>query len=569
MRHVTFAEILRDRATTHPEKTAFVFLGGDGVPIEELTFGQLHQRAVSLAAELIAAGLSGQRVLLLFPPGLDFVAALFGSFYAGTVPVPVPFLIRNRLGSRIRSIRNDADPAAVLTTSKLKADIAFRERLFGGCDKLVWIAFDDFESRDAKPALPRSNPDDLALLQYSSGSTGAPKGVMLSHANLIANNTMIAEAFGHTANLRGVGWLPLFHDMGLVGHVLQPVFVGGLSVLMSPLSFLQRPLLWLQAISAWQATTSGGPTHGYELCLRAIGNHTLDQLNLNSWRVAYCGSEKIRADVLDRFSARLGARGFQRQSILPCYGLAEATLFVTGTRPGTGLRSTSFIDSRGHPVASASCGTPCCGSAVAIVDPVTRTKLDERVVGEIWVKGPQVARRYWRTTGDDAFGAATADGSDAYLRTGDLGFMANGELFVIGRLKDIIIFNGVNHHAEDIEICAAQSHPLCTQFGGAAFAVELDGQEHAVLVQEINRRRASATELATIIGNVMAAVNREHGLRLLDVVVLRSGSLPRTSSGKIMRSQSRALYLDDRFDRLNVGLRWSDQDRPLPEVVAT
>ena len=568
MRLVTFPEILRERAATQPDKKAFVFLGADGRLAEELTFGQLHQRALSVAAKLTANGLAGHRALLLFPPGLDFVAALFGCFYAGTVAVPVPFLLRNRSGSRIRSIRNDVDPAVVLTVSELKANMSFREKLFGTDDKLAWIGLGELEKQGAAMALPQPGPDDLALLQYSSGSTGSPKGVMLSHSNLIANNAMIAEAFDHTAELRGVGWLPMFHDMGLIGHVLQPVFVGGLSVLMSPFSFLQRPMLWLQAISTWKATTSGGPSYGFALCLQAMETSKLDDIDLSSWRVAYCGSEKVRADVLDQFAARLAERGFRRQSLAPCYGLAEATLFASGVGAGSGLRSASSEEASRYRQPVASCGTARCGSSVEIVDALTGRRRDDGHVGEIWLKGAHVARGYWRARGDDVFQAFTADGSGPYLRTGDLGFIQNGELFIVGRLKDLVIVNGLNHYAEDIEISAARSHSLCLEFGSAAFAIESAGQEHAVLIQEIRRARARPLELATVVGKAMESTIREHGLRLFDVVLVRPRSLPRTSSGKISRSQARELYLDGRFDRLNASPHQSPQHRWLPEVTA-
>jgi len=376
---------------------------------------------------------------------------------------------------------------------------------------------------------------------------------MLSHANLIANNAMIANAFGHDASLRGVGWLPLFHDMGLVGHVLQPVYVGGLSVLMSPLVFLQRPARWLQTISAWRATTSGGPSFAFELCLTAIRDEHIESLDLNSWRVAYCGSEKVRADVLDRFSNRFARCGFRRESLLPCFGLAEATLLVTGARSETGISTASHAGSFISSGPVVDCGPPACGSSVIAVDPDTEAKLDDGCVGEIWVQGPHVGQGYWSADNsvDNPFRANLIDGSGPYLRTGDLGFIRDNRLFVTGRIKDTIIVNGLKHSAEDIEATAAQSHQLFAGFSGAAFGVDVGGQERAVLVQEIARARVETDKLAEAVTRTFASVSRDHGLRLFDLIAVRAGSLPRTSSGKIRRSQARDTYLARGFERLN------------------
>ena len=549
----TFCDILRTRAAKGPHKQAFVFLNSQGAIADEFTFAALDHRARAIATELVVNGLSGERALLVFPPGLDFVAALFACFYAGVVAVPVPFLLGKRIVERITSIRHDADPVGVLTLGRLREDPQLCEESFGVADKLVWIQIDALDPETRDVSLPMPGPDTLALLQYTSGSTSSPKGVMLSHANLIANSRMIAEAFGHNEASRGVGWLPLFHDMGLVGHVLQPVYFGGVSVLMSPLSFLQRPVRWLQAISTWKATTSGGPTYAFDLCLRAIRDEQLQGLDLSSWHVAYCGSEKVHADVLDRFSARFAGHGFRRQSLLPCFGLAEATLLVTGARCETSLRTASPADPSGHLRPAVSCGPPACGSSVVVADPNTRAKLNDGAVGEIWVQGPHVGQGYWRAGNgvDDPFRASLADGSGPYLRTGDLGFIQAGQLFVIGRIKDTIIINGLKHSAEDIEARVMRSHELFAGFAGAAFALDCGGQERAVLVQEIGREQLKSDALAKAVAHAFASVTREHGLRLFDLALVRAGSLPRTSSGKIRRSRARDTYIANGFERLN------------------
>jgi acyl-CoA synthetase (AMP-forming)/AMP-acid ligase II len=531
-----------------PEQQAFVFLDSHGAVADELTFASLDRRARAIATKLVEKCLLGERALLVFPAGLDFVAAVFGCFYAGLVAVPIPFLRGKRAAERIASIRDDADPAVVLTLAGLRNDSEVCEAWLGTACKPVWIYTDRLDEQPQDVLLPKPMADTLALVQYTSGSTSSPKGVMLTHGNLIANSTMIAEAFGHDETSRAVGWLPLFHDMGLIGHVLQPIYFGGLSVLMSPLSFVQRPARWLQAISAWKATTSGGPSYAFELCLRYIDNEQLKDLDLSSWRVAYCGSEKVRPDVLDRFSMRFEKNGFRRQSLLPCFGLAEATLFVTGSRSKTGLKTVA--DPLGS-LCSVSCGSPGCGSSVVIADPKSRTRLNDRAVGEIWVRGAHVGQGYWRAPeGDDPFRARLADESGPYLRTGDLGFMDDGELFVTGRIKDTIIINGLKHCAEDIEALVTRSHSLFADFASAAFSIEVGGQEHAVLVQEVGRAQIRSDELVQAVAGACAIVTRQQGLRLFDLAPVRAGSLPRTSSGKIQRSRARDIYLANRFQRL-------------------
>ena len=550
-RPATFGDILQMHAAQQPHKQAFVFLGADGVVTDETNYSALDLRARAIANELIVNGLGGKRVLLVFPPGLDFIAALFGCFYAGAVAVPVSFLPGKYVVDRMSSILRDADPAGVLTLKRLRKEPQVCEASFATVQNLVWIEVDTISLEFRHVSLPASRLEALALIQYTSGSTGSPKGVMLTHANLIANSAMIAETFGHDRTCSGVSWLPLFHDMGLVGHVLQPVYGGALSVLMSPLLFLQRPALWLQAISKWKATTSGGPKYAFEYCLRAVLDDQLIGVDLSSWQVAYCGAEKVRADVLDRFSSRFAKYGFRRQSFLPCFGLAEATLLVTGARLPPMPASSS--NTRNHLPPNVSCGSAPRGSSVVIADPETKVKLNDGAVGEILVQGPHVGQGYWKlpANADDPFRVTLADGNGPYLRTGDLGYLEAGELFVTGRIKDTIIINGVKHNAEDIEFCVAQSHELFTSFTGAAFGIECDGQERAVLIQEIERTQLNSDVLAKAVTDAFASVTGKLGLRLFDLLVIRVGALPRTSSGKVRRSHAREMYLMNSFKRLN------------------
>ena len=523
-----------------------MFLGSRGTPEAAWTFAELDVRARRIAAALVESSLGGRRVLLLFPQGLDFVAALYGCFYAGVIGVPVPFMPGRRTAARRAASAADAGAAGVLTAGGLRSDrTAVPEAIAEG--GLTWIDVDALPAGElASPA-----PAELAFLQYTSGSTGTPKGVAISHANLIANCRMIRDAFGDSEAACGVSWLPLFHDMGLVGHVLQPVYLGSTSVLMAPATFFQRPIRWLKAISDWGGTTSGAPTAGYDVCARLIRPEDVAGLDLSRWRLAYCGAEKVRPPVLERFAARFGACGFRSSAFYPCYGLAEATLFVTG-RHGLAIDAASSGAGEGEDAALAlpapSCGPPPPECRVVVADPERGIARAEGHVGEVWVAGPHVARGYWgEAAGARSFHARLADDEDLFLRTGDLGFLRDGELFLVGRYKDVLVVSGTNHAAEDVEDAVAASDPLFAGFGGAAFAVERGDREEAIVVQEIPSRAVGTEAARGAAERAMAAVVGRCGFRLGQVLLVRQGRLPRTSSGKIQRSRARALYLEGHF----------------------
>lgn len=556
----SFAEILQSRAAGQSGERAFVFLDRQGNIAGERTYAQLDAKARVIASELTARGLAGEPVLLVFPSGLEFIEALFGCFYAGCIAVPVPYLMAKRAGERIGAICRDCLPAAALTLSRMENDAEVHSAMLRYSIDLTLIYSDIL---DAAPSawLPRSKrSDDLALLQYTSGSTSDPKGVMLSHGNLIANSAMIRDAFGHDATSRGVSWLPLFHDMGLIGHVLQPVYVGALSVLMSPLSFLQRPSNWLKAISDWRATTSGGPNHAFELCTRLMRMERAKTFDLSSWRVAYCGAEMVRADVLERFAAKFASCGFRQDALYPCYGLAEATLMVSGPAPGRGMRTVAKSSrdlSKGGAVLAqrpvVGCGWSWHDESIQIVDPVSSMPVADGKVGEIWVKGSNVGRGYWRRPKETeaTFGSRISSGEADYLRTGDLGFVEGGELFIEGRIKDTIIVRGINHAPEDLEATIAASHPAFAASAGAVFRVEVVGEEEVVAVQEITRSVKDEDGLNAAVAAAFAYVTRERGLRLYDFVLVRAGTIPRTSSGKVRRGRCREIYKANEFERLN------------------
>ncbi|MEA2563442.1 MAG: hypothetical protein QOH06_4946 [Acidobacteriota bacterium] len=523
VRHATLAGLLKARAAESPDREAYVFLADGELEAERLTWGELDVRARAVAWALSQSVPPGERVLLLYPPGLDFVAAFFGCLYAGVVAVPAyPPRLNDRSQSRLRAIAADATPKAALTTKS----IAERVPELPG---VRWIATDGLNG--TAPELADPDPDAVAFLQYTSGSTSTPKGVMVTHANLVHNERMIGQAFAMDEDSVVVGWLPLYHDMGLIGNVLQPLHAGARCVLMSPVAFLQRPRRWLEAIHRYRGTTSGGPNFAYELCVRKIPPAEREGLDLSSWRVAFNGAEPVRAHTLEAFAQAFAPCGFRASSFYPCYGLAEATLFVTGGAP----RVEEGRVSSGH---------MWDAQQIAIVNPDTREELPRGSEGEVWIAGPSVAAGYWgnpEATERD-FRARLSSGGGPFLRTGDLGILSSGgELFVTGRIKDLIILRGRNHYPQDIELTAQRSHPDLRPDSGAAFAVEIEGEERLVVVQEVERRRRDGLE--ELAAAVRRAVAEEHEVQPYEVVLVRTGMVPKTSSGKVQRHACRAQYL--------------------------
>lgn len=558
----TLVEILRARAEATPERIAFTWLAAGERVDGELSYAQLDRRARAIAAALQSRARPGARALLLYEGGLRFVEAFFGCLYAGVVAVPAyppdPYRLQRSL-DRLLGIVGDAQPAVILTTASI---LAVRDGLALDLGEelgaIEWLGTDRAPDEDGdgwQPSAP--TPEALAMIQYTSGSTGAPKGVMVSHANLLYNEEMIHQAFETHPGSVVVGWLPLFHDMGLIGNVLQPIYTGFRSVLMSPLDFLAKPVRWLRAISSFQATIGGGPNFAYELCLRKITDAELDALDLRHWLVAFNGAEPIFDDTLGQFAARFERCGFRRRAFYPCYGLAEATLILTGGAKNTEpVRLEVDVEALGRGRAvprSGDAGITLVGSGkqlfaqqLRIVDPDTGRPLEDGRVGEIWASGPSIASGYYRRADATAqsFGHrlhGTDDAAGTFLRTGDLGFVHEGELFVTGRIKDVMIIRGRNYHPHDVERTVAGAHPLLRPGATACFTIRHEGEARPVAVQEL-ARGADPAAVPEVFGNIREAVVREHGLRLHDVLLLPAGTIPKTSSGKIRRRQCLDTY---------------------------
>jgi acyl-CoA synthetase (AMP-forming)/AMP-acid ligase II len=541
---LTMADRLEHQARCLPDRRAFSFVE-DGGGVNTRTWAELAAGARAVAAVLADLPRTQEqpRALLLLPDNATFLDALFGCFYAGVCAVPAHVPIPSRLEQtlpRLCAIVADARPDVVLTTREILPARA----LVPALAEIPCIAVDDLALADMPAPESTVTLEDLAILQYSSGSSGTPRGVMVTHANLMANEAMIEDAFGHTSSTVALGWLPFQHDMGLIGYVVQPVYVGFECVIMSPLQFLKHPLRWLHEITHHRATRSGGPNFAYDMCVAAVerqGDKSLAGLDLSSWDLAFVGAEPVRAATLDRFAATFAKVGFRREAFYPCYGLAEATLIVSGGRRDE--PPTVWRDPNGP--ARVSCGRACIGTELAIVDRALGARCDDAVEGEIWVHSASVAGGYF---GDEQASretfAATLDGTTdnpRWLRTGDLGCIVDGELYITGRAKDVVVKNGVNYAAEDLETTVEQLRLGSLHANGCAAFSHDDGlRERLVIVSEIARDAVAVW--SEVADQIVAAVATAHGTPADSVVFVNRGGIPRTTSGKIRRSECRTLY---------------------------
>jgi acyl-CoA synthetase (AMP-forming)/AMP-acid ligase II len=556
-RPLTVDDLLKLHALRQPNSIAYRFLDGGGEKVLEIRYGELDRRVTRVAKRLLGFAAPGDRAVLQLS-GLPFVVGFLACVRAGVVAVPTPIVRRNRPTSTHQAIIRDCQARLVLSTAAIR-DMLLPSFAAGDADlaTIPWLTLEELADAgepEREHDLPAVTEGTLAFLQYTSGSTGRPKGVMLDHANLLHNQRMIRDACGLSERSRIVGWLPMFHDMGLIGNVLQSLYLGVAGTLMAPETVLQKPLRWLEAIGRYRGTISGGPNFAYDLCVARIAPEVVRTLDLSSWQVAFDGAEPVRKDTLERFAAHFAPAGFRIEAFHPCYGLAEATLRVCGAPP----RRLFVVEAAAAPlernlVARAAEGEEtrtfvACGDAtgshdvrVAIVDPVARERAAIGHLGEIWVKGPNVARGYWCNPAatEETFRAFLRDGDGPYLRTGDKGFVVDGQLFVAGRATDMMVLLGRNIYPQDVEFVVQATDAALRTGHGAAFSVDFDGAEQMVIAQEICPTARLRVDPPRLRAKIRHAVAQHFGLSVHEIVLLRPGGVPRTTSGKVRRRACR------------------------------
>ena len=565
--------ILRAHAYSHPHNLAFSFVRQETFEVESISYAGLDRRSRAIATSLQSRGVGRRPILLLYQSSLEYVCAIFGCLYAGAIAVPLYPPKQNSSISRVSHVSHDCQPALILTTTQEQRRFARHFIPTVNIPLPEIITTDALQNSLADRWNPTVNePDDIAVLQYSSGSTGNPKGVVITHRNIIENEYAIQKAFRQTAASIHLTWLPFHHDMGLIGGVLQPVYVGAQAFIMSPASVVSKPSRWLQAISQFKATTSGGPNFAFELAAFRTEEQELNGLDLSSWTVAYNGSEMVRAETLERFSRKFQQCGFRCTALRPCYGLAEATLLVSTNRRKRSPRILNFDSeklARGKAVRTAASKSHrthrlvSCGKAVnqtvAIVHSKRLVKCKQGEIGEIWVCGRNLAREYWnhaRET-ESTFQARLPDHDNlSFLRTGDLGFLHEGELYVTGRAKDVMNFAGQKFHPHDIEATVRSS---CLPIGGvdcAVFSAEENNEEVLIIVQEFHN--PLLTPSGEIFRMIRARISEEHGLSVYSIFLVRVGSIPKTSSGKIQHWKCRLNYLNSELRIIDSSTRRTD-----------
>ncbi len=558
--------LLARRAETQADDRAYLFLSDRGEEEAVLTFRELHDAASALAARLAAATRRGDRALLVFPPGVEFLIAFFGCLIAGVIAVPMMPPRRQSARDASAGIIANCEPAIALTGAAFATRADLRERF--AREQLPWLTVDLTPAGPPATGLPRPEPHDIAFLQYTSGSTSDPKGVAVSHANLLANLEMIRLSLGTSRQSTYVNWVPLYHDMGLILNALQTLYVGALCVLMAPNAFMQRPLNWLRAIHRYRAEVGCSPNFGYDLCVSRYRADQMEGVDLSSWKVALNGAEPVHAATIQRFTETFAGHGFDPAAAFPAYGMAEATLLISGGRRGAGhvTRTVGRTGLQAHIVGAPAdqadaqilvgCGRALAGERIAIVDPASCRRAPPDRIGEVWVNGPNVAGAYWRNAEATSSGlSAHIEGEDNgtnWLRTGDLGFLdTDGELFITGRIKDLVIVRGINHYPQDIEHTVQALHPALRQNCGAAFSVpDEHGDEMLVIVQEIERTERHRIDAAEMKGLIREGVADQHELFARHIALIKPGALPKTTSGKIQHALARQLWLERRFEDL-------------------
>ncbi|CAJ1505477.1 fatty acyl-AMP ligase [[Mycobacterium] kokjensenii] len=573
----TLVDLMQQQAARFQDTPAFIFCPEGDTEEARVTYRDLDRRARSIAASLQRRGAGGQRVLVLCRPGVDSVVGLFGCFYAGAVAIPVDehWPIR-----RIETVVPEADARFALATAKTQAKMKAAVDGLSDGPKLTWLAMDEVEDDGSSWELQNISGDSLAMIQYTSGSTGVPKGCVLTHRNYLANLEVMRWALNPpddapvmNSPISGVSWLPQYHDMGFVGGILGTIYGGRSTVLMSPSAFLMRPIRWMQAISRFQATITAGPNFAYEACVKRSTAEQRAELDLSSLSIAVLGAGPINPETLRSFTEAFGPSGFRPEAFIPAYGLAEATLGVTGMSKSPVPVVTYFdrsaisedkvvetpADAEGA-VGLVACGVRPANQQVLIVDPDTRLRRSAEEVGEIWVSGPSVGVGYWNRPEETehAFNARLADtGEGPFLRSGDLGFFRDEELYVTGRYKDLMSIAGYNHYPNDIELTVQACHPALMPSRGAVFLLPTEpyAPEYMVVVQEVHHHEAAGTDLDELIASIREQVRARHGIDAQAVVLLKPMRIPTTTSGKIQRSACRDQYL---AGELSVLAEWAE-----------
>lgn len=578
----TLVDLCRQRSLEKPEARAYTYLIDGEEEEVRMSYGGLNRWAATIASELNKMGPKGERVLLLFPPGLEYIQAFFACLYAGMIAVPAYPPDPNRLERtlpRLIAILKDCGAKIILTTEMIQSMAGFLTAQAPELNELQWLATDSLAlNSEVEFKGPPLQESDLAFLQYTSGSTGEPKGVMLTHHNLLSNLDLIQQHFGNVETSHDVSWLPPYHDMGLIGDILGTLYCGGSMTIINPLHFIQKPLRWLKTISRTRADISGGPNFAYQLCLRKVTEEDKKDLDLSCWEQAYCGAEPIAKKTMEAFARAFAPCGFRKEFLYPCYGMAEGTLLVSGNERTGGFRAKSVskktfqekqrsapnLEEKRGTLQWISCGHAMPGQEIRIVRPDTMEPCAEGEVGEIWLKGPSIAKGYWNKSEftQRTFHAripSTEEGP--YLRSGDLGFLEEGQLYVTGRLKDLIIIRGTNHYPQDLEHLAEGSHPAVRPGCVAAFSVPDGWEEKLVLVLEVDPQRAHQENVSMeeIREALVGAIAKDFELEVEAIAAIKKGSLPKTSSGKLQRSATREAYLKN---TLEVEYRWKRSAPP-------
>jgi acyl-CoA synthetase (AMP-forming)/AMP-acid ligase II len=565
----TILDSLNAGCERSPEQRVYTVLNDDGGEAQSCDFAGLHARVESVASHFAERGLQGKTVMLLVRDSLTFIQVFLGALWAGVIPVPAAAPRRGQAGDVLAAIGCDAGISAAVVDRLNESRI--RQQIGNLVGEEQWLTAEDLLMNGKGMSLSDISPRDTAFLQYTSGSTGKPKGVVVTHSNLLSNQKALQLALGTNSNSVYASWLPLYHDMGLIGHALPAVYVGAPCILIQPTSFLQQPIRWLRAISRYGATHSGGPNFAYELCLEKTGVDTCEDLDLSSWRCAFNGGEPVRSDTVERFCGAFRRYGFKRSAMYPCYGLAESTLVVTGSAAGMDPRQltvskrdleagraqmSQFPEELPDPITLVSSGAPVGNATVVIVQPEDRVLVEDENIGEVWTSSESVCAGYYRREQESRsqFRALLkGTSSPRYLRTGDLGFMKDGHLYVTGRLKDLIIIRGQNYYPHDLEAAASKSSPLLARGLAAAVSVQSpDSSQALCVVCELTRQGWLHGNPEQLRADVREAIARDHGLRVHRVVLIRPGSLPRTTSGKIRRSACRDALAQGLFESLEL-----------------